>query len=80
MKPTSGQMPKALGPLLHSGILLASTSAVLLDACFNGMKGSAEAAAETAAADERPRRRTRLGLGAAGGDAGLTHMAQKPLG
>jgi NCS2 family nucleobase:cation symporter-2 len=45
-----GQMPKALGPLLHSGILLASISAVLLNAYFNGLKGSGEAAAETAAA------------------------------
>ena len=44
------QMPKALGPLLHSGILLASISAVLLNAYFNGMKGGADAAAEAAAA------------------------------
>ncbi|WP_295139862.1 nucleobase:cation symporter-2 family protein [uncultured Reyranella sp.] len=44
------QMPKALGPLLHSGILLASISAVLLNAYFNGMRGSADAAAEATAA------------------------------
>lgn len=45
-----GQMPKALGPLLHSGILLASISAVLLNAYFNGMRGGADAATEAAAA------------------------------
>lgn len=44
------QMPKTLGPLLHSGILLASISAVLLNAYFNGMRGSADAAAEATAA------------------------------
>jgi NCS2 family nucleobase:cation symporter-2 len=44
------QMPKALDPLLHSGILLASISAVVLNAYFNGMKGSVDAAAEAAAA------------------------------
>ncbi|WP_079434374.1 nucleobase:cation symporter-2 family protein [Zoogloea sp. LCSB751] len=30
------RMPAALGPLLHSGILLATVSAVLLNACLNG--------------------------------------------
>ncbi len=44
------QMPKALSPLLHSGILLASISAVALNAYFNGMRGGVEAAAEAAAA------------------------------
>jgi len=29
-------MPKALSPLLHSGILLASITAVLLNLYFNG--------------------------------------------
>lgn len=32
-------MPKALGPLLHSGILLATITAVALNAFFNGLKG-----------------------------------------
>ena len=31
-------MPKALGPLLHSGILLAAVSAVLLNLWFNGLQ------------------------------------------
>ena len=44
------KMPAALGPLLHSGILLASISAVALNAYFNGMRGAADAAAEAAAA------------------------------
>jgi len=44
------KMPKALGPLLHSGILLASVSAVLLNAYFNGMRAADDAAAEAAAA------------------------------
>ncbi|WP_116135568.1 nucleobase:cation symporter-2 family protein [Trinickia diaoshuihuensis] len=32
-----GQLPHALSPLLHSGILLASASAVLLNVMFNGV-------------------------------------------
>ncbi|MBS0517952.1 MAG: purine permease [Proteobacteria bacterium] len=44
------RMPAALGPLLHSGILLASVSAVILNAYFNGLRGGADAAAETASA------------------------------
>jgi NCS2 family nucleobase:cation symporter-2 len=42
-------MPKALSPLLHSGILLASISAVALNLYFNGMKKPDEAAREAAA-------------------------------
>jgi xanthine/uracil permease len=42
-------MPNALSPLLHSGILLASISAVVLNLYFNGMK-SADAAAHNSAA------------------------------
>jgi uric acid transporter len=37
------QMPKALGPLLHSGILLTAIAAVLLNLFFNGWQASAEA-------------------------------------
>ena len=33
------QMPHAFAPLLHSGILLASVSAVLLNVAFNGVRG-----------------------------------------
>jgi NCS2 family nucleobase:cation symporter-2 len=40
-------MPKALGPILHSGILLAAFVAVALNLYFNGYKGS-EAASEEA--------------------------------
>ena len=36
-----GQFPHFLGPLLHSGILLASISAVVLNAYFNGARGLA---------------------------------------
>jgi NCS2 family nucleobase:cation symporter-2 len=36
-----GQLPHFLGPLLHSGILLASISAVALNAYFNGARGLA---------------------------------------
>lgn len=43
-------LPKALAPLLESGILLASISAVLLNAYFNGLGGGAEARAEAARA------------------------------
>jgi uric acid transporter len=32
-------MPKQLDPLLHSDILLATISAVVLNAYFNGLKG-----------------------------------------
>jgi len=42
-------MPKALGPLLHSGILLTAIMAVALNAYFNGVKGQAEAEADAAA-------------------------------
>jgi len=38
-----GQMPKALGPLLHSGILLTAIVAVALNLFFNGWQASAEA-------------------------------------
>jgi NCS2 family nucleobase:cation symporter-2 len=42
-------MPKALSPLLHSGILLAAVAAVALNLYFNGVK-SAQAARDEAAA------------------------------
>lgn len=42
-------MPKALGPLLHSGILLTAIVAVLLNLYFNGVKSQAEAEADAAA-------------------------------
>jgi xanthine/uracil permease len=42
------KMPEQLAPLLHSGILLATVSAVLLNAYFNGLK-EPEANAEGAA-------------------------------
>ncbi|WP_333823793.1 nucleobase:cation symporter-2 family protein [Pinisolibacter sp.] len=45
-------MPKAISPLLESGILLASIVAVILNAFFNGLKGEAEALAEATAAGE----------------------------
>ena len=45
-------MPKAISPLLESGILLASIVAVILNAFFNGMKGEADALAEATAAGE----------------------------
>lgn len=38
------QLPAAFSPLLHSGILLAATSAVVLNACFNGLQGTPTAA------------------------------------
>jgi NCS2 family nucleobase:cation symporter-2 len=41
-------MPNALSPLLHSGILLASVSAVALNLYFNGMKPADEAQREAA--------------------------------
>ncbi|MGL4241766.1 MAG: nucleobase:cation symporter-2 family protein [Beijerinckiaceae bacterium] len=41
-----GQMPKALGPLLHSGILLTAIAAVLLNLFFNGWASSAAAREE----------------------------------
>jgi NCS2 family nucleobase:cation symporter-2 len=34
-----GQMPHALAPLPHSGIQLASVSAMLLNVVFNGVRG-----------------------------------------
>jgi len=45
-------MPKALAPLLESGILLASIVAVILNAYFNGVKGGEAAMAEAAIAAE----------------------------
>jgi NCS2 family nucleobase:cation symporter-2 len=42
-------MPKALAPLLHSGILLASIAAVLLNLYFNGTKSVEQARREAAA-------------------------------
>jgi NCS2 family nucleobase:cation symporter-2 len=45
-------MPKALSPLLESGILLASIVAVVLNAYFNGVKDASEALAEATAAGE----------------------------
>lgn len=44
------EMPKALGPLLHSGILLAAITAVVLNVYFNGF-GASQDEAEKAAAD-----------------------------
>ena len=43
-------MPKALSPLLHSGILLASVAAVALNLYFNGRQTDGEAAHGAAAA------------------------------
>jgi uric acid transporter len=42
-------MPKALSPLLHSGILLAAISAVILNAYFNGLGSGTEARRNAAA-------------------------------
>ncbi len=42
-------MPKTLGPLLHSGILLAAISAVILNAYFHGMRSGEEARKAAAA-------------------------------
>jgi NCS2 family nucleobase:cation symporter-2 len=42
-------MPKALSPLLHSGILLASIAAVVLNLYFHGARSKDEAAREAAA-------------------------------
>ncbi len=42
------QLPHALSPLLHSGILLASASAVLLNVVFNGVSSTPEAARSSA--------------------------------
>ncbi len=44
------EMPKALEPILGSGILLTTISAVLLNLYFNGVASAEDAAAETAAA------------------------------
>jgi uric acid transporter len=46
-------MPKALSPLLHSGILLAGIVAVLLNLYFNGFKSGEEARQEAAQASIR---------------------------
>jgi NCS2 family nucleobase:cation symporter-2 len=43
-------MPKGLAPLLHSGILLASIAAVLLNLYFNGFTSRAQAEAEAKSA------------------------------
>ena len=43
------QLPQVLGPLLHSGILLAAIVAVLLNLYFNGPRGDAVADAKAAA-------------------------------
>ncbi|KXU90553.1 purine permease [Paraburkholderia monticola] len=40
------QLPPALSPLLHSGILLASVSAVVLNLIFNGVKSEKKAKSE----------------------------------
>ena len=42
-------LPKALSPLLHSGILLAAIVSVALNLYFNGMKSAADARREAAA-------------------------------
>jgi NCS2 family nucleobase:cation symporter-2 len=42
-------MPKALSPLLHSGILLASIAAVILNLYFNGLTSRDDAARGAAA-------------------------------
>ena len=41
-------MPKALSPLLHSGILLASIAAVALNLYFNGFRSPADAQKDAA--------------------------------
>ena len=43
-------MPHTIHPLIESGILLASIAAVLLNAFFNGAKGSVEEAKAAASA------------------------------
>lgn len=43
------QMPKALSPLLHSGILLASITAVALNLYFHGLRSGEQARKEAAA-------------------------------
>ena len=43
-------MPHAIHPLIESGILLASLSAVLLNLFFNGARGDARGAVEAAKA------------------------------
>jgi NCS2 family nucleobase:cation symporter-2 len=40
------KLPPALSPLLHSGILLASVSAVVLNLIFNGVKSEKKAQCE----------------------------------
>jgi xanthine permease len=42
------RLPKGLGTIMHSGILLATLSAVALNLYFNGMKSTKEAAREAA--------------------------------
>ena len=40
--------PKALSPLLHSGILLAAIAAVVLNVYFNGVRSLAQAEGDAA--------------------------------
>ena len=47
------QMPKAMSPLLHSGILLCSIVAVLLNAFFNKIQSSDEAGKQSASASAK---------------------------
>ncbi len=48
-----GQMPKGLSPLLHSGILLCSIVAVVLNAFFNHLNTASDSAQESAAASRK---------------------------
>ncbi len=48
-----GQMPKGLSPLLHSGILLCSIVAVVLNAFFNHLNTASDSAQESAAASKK---------------------------
>jgi NCS2 family nucleobase:cation symporter-2 len=48
------RLPHALEPLLHSGILLASISAVLLNAHFNGLRNEEEAGTLAREAGKQP--------------------------
>ncbi len=45
-------LPKAIGPLIDSGILLASVVSVILNALFNGATGDAEGLRDAAMATE----------------------------
>jgi xanthine/uracil permease len=46
------KLPKDLEPILNSGIVLASITAVILNAWFNGASGSAKDAASSASASD----------------------------